>query len=212
MRQIYRKIIYSMGLNKFLEIERESHKTLKKKGQKPLKVDDNKLEEIIERNRKYNIFKKYFNNNYFIIVAVLIQSIIIINLSYQTKSRNIFDNHIFRNSKITLKVKGIGENRIISGSFKNYLEGIYINSNKQDIINNKYFFNESENFVEICFKDNINLNKLSKMFFNCINIIEIDLSLFNTSSAKETEEMFYGCSSLRHLDLSNFDSSLVTSM
>ena len=64
MKQIHRKIIYSRGINKFLEIKRESHKTLKTNGQKQLKVDDNKLEGTRERNRKYNIFKNYFNNNY----------------------------------------------------------------------------------------------------------------------------------------------------
>ena len=45
------------------------------------------------------------------------------------------------------------------------------------------------------------------MFRNCSGLTELDLSFFNTSSAKGMANMFYGCSNLRSLNLSSFDTS-----
>ena len=45
------------------------------------------------------------------------------------------------------------------------------------------------------------------MFYNCSNLISLDLSHFNTSSVTDMEYMFYGCSNLISLDLSDFNTS-----
>ena len=50
------------------------------------------------------------------------------------------------------------------------------------------------------------------MFMNCTNIIEFDLSHFDTSLVTSMVRMFRGCSSLTSLDLSNFNTSLVEEM
>ena len=50
------------------------------------------------------------------------------------------------------------------------------------------------------------------MFKGCKNIIEINLSNFNTSAIESMDSMFEGCSSLISLDLSNFNTSLVKNM
>ena len=112
----------------------------------------------------------------------------------------------FQNSKITLKVRGIGESAIIS-SFDNSIDKIYINPNEQENKTSKYFFNQSENLVEIFFKDSINLINTQNMFYECKNITEIYLSHFNTSLVNNMEQMFYGCLSLTSLVLSNFNIS-----
>ena len=58
----------------------------------------------------------------------------------------------------------------------------------------------------------------SKMFYsehneqNIKNILEMDLSNFDTSNVTDMSGMFYGMSSLTTLDLSNFDTSKVTDM
>ena len=58
----------------------------------------------------------------------------------------------------------------------------------------------------------------SKMFYsehneqNIKNILEMDLSNFDTSKVTDMSGMFYGMSSLTTLDLSNFDTSKVTDM
>ena len=94
------------------------------------------------------------NNNFITIIETIIKYLIIINLFCETK--NMFRYCFFQNSKITLKVRGIGESAIIS-SFDNNIDKIYINSNEQENKTSKYFFNQSENLVEIFFKDSINL-------------------------------------------------------
>ena len=50
------------------------------------------------------------------------------------------------------------------------------------------------------------------MFYECMNITEINLSNFNTSIVTNMNSMFNGCSSLSSLDLSNFNTSIVTNM
>ena len=159
------KIIYPGVKIGFLEIKKNSHKIFNLSGQNELKADDNKLEEIKEKRKKYNILKNYIlNNNFIIIVIILIKSRIVINLFIKTRS-NILNYCFFRYSKITLKVKGISKNRIMYNHY-NYLDKIYINSNKINSISSlQYFFNQSENFVEIILKDNIIINDLSQMFF-----------------------------------------------
>ena len=76
-----------------------------------------------------------------------------------------------------------------------------------------YNFSETEN--------NINNIKLiwdnppistKNLFYDCKNIIEIDLSNFNSSCVFSTDQMFFGCSSLISLDLSYFDTSKVRNM
>ena len=50
------------------------------------------------------------------------------------------------------------------------------------------------------------------MFFYCTDIISIDLSNFDTSSAIDMRYICYGCFSLISLDLSNFNTSSVTNI
>ena len=50
------------------------------------------------------------------------------------------------------------------------------------------------------------------MFADCRDIIEIDLSKFETSNVTDMKSMFYGCSSLASLNLSNINTSRVTTM
>ena len=50
------------------------------------------------------------------------------------------------------------------------------------------------------------------MFSGCNSLESINLSNFNTSSARNMQGMFFSCNSLRFLDLSNFDTSKVYNM
>ena len=121
-------------------------------------------------------------------------------------------------SYINLKIQGTGNINIFSPSCYpvNYPTAVIIN----DLIrieNNEnmfiYNFSETEN--------NINNIKLiwdnppistKNLFYDCKNIIEIDLSNFNSSCVFSTDQMFFGCSSLISLDLSYFDTSKVRNM
>lgn len=52
----------------------------------------------------------------------------------------------------------------------------------------------------------------SAMFFQCINLTNIDVSCFDTSKVTNMSYMFGGCWTLSDLDLSNFNTSNVTDM
>ena len=117
---------------------------------------------------------------------------------------------------MTLKIRGIGESIIFGNEttkhFRdiNYLKEVYINGNKQDKIEYKYNFNQTINFVELFWDDNI--NNCEYMFSKCSNITEIDLSSFKTSQVIDMDYMFSDCSSLTSLNLSNVDTSKVKFM
>ena len=82
-------------------------------------------------NKKDNIITNNIFNNFYLLI---IYSILIINVFIQIKN-NAFDFYYFRLSKISLKIRGTGENTILGNlssnknNFKgiNYLTEIYIN-------------------------------------------------------------------------------------
>ena len=118
-----------------------SYITLDLKGKNKSKIYDIKFREINAKNKKYNIIETYLSNNNFIaIISIIVKYIIIINLFYETK--NMLHYCFFHNSKIALKVRGIGESTIIS-NFENNIDKIYINANEQNKKLSKYFFNQS---------------------------------------------------------------------
>ena len=147
------------------------------------------------------------------IILYLIQ-FIIISILYQIKSNINFDLFHYQVSKITLKIKGIGDSYILGNEtnytftgFKN-LKEVYINGLKQNTIDYLYYFNQSDNLVELIWDDDI--NSCEFMFRKCSNITEINLSNFNTSHVTAMNNMFAFCSSLISLDLSNIDTNHVT--
>ena len=160
---------------------------------------------------KINIIKNKQNkiNSLSIFIVKLLT---IFNIYKQIKSI-VFK---YKDSKIYLKIKGEGENTILSNdkytNFKgiNFLKDVFINGDKQETNKFSYYFNQTDNFVELIFDDNI--NDCRYMLYNCTNITEINLSNFNTSNVTNMEGMFAYCSSLTSLDLSNFDTSQVTHM
>ena len=163
------------------------------------------------KNDKYN----HINRNYIIITII---KFIIISILYTTKC-NKYDLLYFQYlSKITLKVKRIG-NSSIFGNEKNYnynfkslnnLKDVVINGEQQYRIDYIYNLNETENLIELIWDDNI--TNCQYMFYRCTNITEIDLSNFNTSQVNDMKSMFRGCSKLISLYLSDFNTSQVIDM
>ena len=177
-----------------------------------LKRNYNKITENRINKRKNNINNnnKKILKNYLILTLI---QFITMNISNCSK---LFDLINFQDSKITLKIKGIGYNDILHNgteycfkSFNNIIQ-ININGKQQDIISYRYYFNQTDNVVELIFDDR--LTNCQYMFYSCCNITEIDLSNFNTSKITSMGAMFLGCSSLISLDLSRFDTSKVRDM
>ena len=169
------------------------------------------FEDSIKINKDINIKER--NNNKIEIYKRIIFVYIIINLII------LSSNNITKYPNITLKIKGKGYNNIFTSGNHSYLyefnssyypDEIYINGNKQNIVNYSYYFNDTDNYIELIW-NNIIIT-CACMFYDCINITEIDLSHFDTSQVIYMNRMFYNCISLALLDLSHFDTSQVIYM
>ena len=77
---------------------------------------------------------------------------------------------------------------------------------------NIYFIPEYEKDYEIKIKFNYNMNNCSYMFFNCPNIIKIDLSNFITTSVTNMNHMFGRCYNVKEIELNNFNTDEVIDM
>ena len=162
-----------------------------------------KVKKIFIINLKY-LFKNNKNIIYKRIMAI-IRYIILLHLLIETFSKNQYQLFISNISKINLKIKGTGYIKIYN---YNKPDEVYINGNKQYVIQSSYYFSQFNNSIELIW--NNELINCYRMFYGCSNIYEMDLSNFNTSKVKSMEHMLYGCSSLISINLSNFDISLVT--
>ena len=197
--------------NDLFKVKNESITTTIKKETKKILNNNKAIKENKIAKRKNNIKHSNKINRKYIKIIILIK-FIIINIYYQLKNIKLFFSQF---SKITLKIKGIGESNIFPydriykfGSI-NSLKEVIINGN-QEAIKYKYYLNQTDNFVELIWDDNI--TDCTYMFHGCYNITEINLSNFNTSQVTCMFSMFEDCSSLTSLDLSNLDTSQVTEM
>ncbi|MBO5612945.1 MAG: BspA family leucine-rich repeat surface protein [Prevotella sp.] len=53
---------------------------------------------------------------------------------------------------------------------------------------------------------------MSRMFYNCRSLTNLNLSTFDTQNVMDMSEMFYGCTNLTSLNLNDFDTKNVTDM
>ena len=103
----------------------------------------------------------------------------------------------------------------------------FLRNNTYDIINNVFFdsiisidvngnsvpkstrlkMDKYRNSVRLKMKPSI--NSCERMFQNCIDIVEIDLSHFDASQVGNMGHMFYNCKSLTSINFTNFDTSSV---
>ena len=119
-------------------------------------------------------------------------------------------------NKITLKIEGRG-NKTILGYYsedinfkrENFPIQIYINHERQTELMYEYYFDQSDNLVELIWEDKI--SSCHNMFLRCDAIYEIDLSEFDSSNINNMQSMFktiyklfYSCESLKILNLNNF--------
>ena len=100
----------------------------------------------------------------------------------------------------------------IDSFYNNFTEPdeIYINGIIQTEIKNKYYFSETTNTVILIYKHPI--TDCAAMFWTCNEIVEMDLSHFDTSHVTRMLGMFCDCYKLASLDLSNLNTSKITDM
>ena len=113
-------------------------------------------------------------------------------------------------SFIILKTKIIGYVQVLSEFFDFIPNETRINNYINPEIKKGYYFNTSESVIKLIWYYDIYSSY--KMFYNCYNLTEINLSNFDSRNIEDTDYMFYGCSSLTSIDLSSLDTSNVASM
>ena len=170
-----------------------------------IKVSFNEKEKIRNKNTLFDI-----------IFVIIFQVLIIINSQTSIISNN-YNKITLQASSITLHINRTGNSTIFcpfSSSSKfgeSYRPNVVlINGKQQEGVNPSYYFNQTNNIVELIWNNEI--NKTKYMFDGCSNITYIDLFNFNSSGVQEMSHMFSGCSSLTSLNLSNFDASKVNLM
>ena len=113
-----------------------------------------------------------------------------ISLSESKKTdMNIFNNY----SEISLMIRGIGSQNIISDEFIYEPSDIIINNESvKDKCKRIFELCEEENNITLIFNQSI--NTFDNMFKNIINLNSINLSNFDTSKIVNMSSMFYNCS------------------
>ena len=196
--------------NETFEVKNEKSLTSIKKELIIKKFNNSKKKEIQIKKSLINIKDKNAIYRYHIIFIII--KALILNIYCLIKCAR-FQFFYFQNlSKISLKINLIGDSKILGNSFSNfnYLKEVHINGNIIDTKSKKYYFNQTDNYVDSIWNDNI--NNCANMFDGCSNITEINLSNFNTSQVTTMYNMFNSCSSLTSINVSNLDTSHVNSM
>ena len=93
-------------------------------------------------------------------------------------------------------------------------EKVYLNTNSSKMFWSRSDEQKIRNILELNLSsfDTSKVTDMSYMFYSMSNLITLDLSNFDTSKVTDMNAMFDGMSNLTTLNLSNFDTSKVTNM
>ena len=167
------------------------------------KMKNNSKKNEIDKIKNYTTHYNRIKNRKYLLV---INFLTIANLFIQILAINKYT--LYKLSKVKLKIKGVGDKEIYNRQIQKKPNIIIINGNQQDKIKTTYYFNQTENYVELIWNDEI--TNCRRIFINCTNITEFDFSEFDTTNLKDMAFMFQNCSSLTSLNITNFDTSKVT--
>ena len=114
--------------------------------------NDKRVKTIKKENNKIG------NKNILGIYKRIIKIIIVINLFIVTFPNNKLNLMELHSSKITLKIEGNGTKNVFSSdsdyNATYYPDEVYINGNKENIVNSTYYLNQSNNIVELIWNKN----------------------------------------------------------
>ena len=181
---------------------------------KDLKIYLNQIKHINDdriNNKKVKNPNKIKGQKY----KIIIKLILLINLFIRTFPTHKIHFINFYFSNITLRVKGPGLKKIFCSNIQlfstdYYPQSIYIGNNKNDSVNFEYDFISTENVVKLVWNNKI--NNCIYMFTDCTDILQVDLSEFDSSEVTQINNMFRGCTSLISVNFDNFDTSQVSYM
>ena len=112
-------------------------------------------------------------------------------------------------STVLLKFNKTGTVQILGSDFSPEPNRVFVNETQLDEYTNII---NVENFTEVKLEWDSTLTSCKNMFKDLIDVIEIDLSNFNSNSVTDTSSMFQNCTQLSSLNLNGFRTSLVTNM
>ena len=184
-------------------------------------------------NQIYNLKYSARNNIKYLLFLILVINPFIISFLYDELYISKFNS-----ANITLKIKGIGNHKIFYEFYNtnSYPNEVKINGIKQDNVNASYYFDKSDNFIELYWDhnnikgncmfrgcndiyeikflnfDTSKVTSMGLMFYHYTLLTSLDLSKFDTSNVEDISYMFSHCLLLTSLNLSNFDTSKVTNM
>ena len=119
----------------------------------------------------------------------------------------------YNDSSIHLKINGTEQIYIISVSYTGIEPTKIIKNGVETSFMKRINFEPSGlNINNVTLIWNSEISSSDNMFNRCYEIIEIDLSNFNTSKIIDIQRMFAECHSLQFINFNNFDTSSVTSM
>ena len=132
---------------------------------------------------------------------------------------HIYKSQIFKSRKlnlqneITITINGKGSQNILYSQYEFKPNEILLNGQNSNIDEeNKILILEKEENI-VTMKWNNKLIDSRKMFQNLTNIIEIDLTKFDSSDVEKMDYMFNRCTNLKKIIINNsFDTSKVRSM
>ena len=163
---------------------------------------------VKNKHKKYfiNQFRKQIITNQ-IVILVNIILLLTFSLSIKNEQRNI---KVFQ-SEINLIITGSNSNsNVLSNDFAGEPSQILVNGEVNTSCNKMCWLNNGINNVTIRF--GAQLESCKNMFKGLTNIIEIDLSIFDTSKVKDMSYMFDNCTNLEKINFGNINTSLVENM
>ena len=138
---------------------------------------------------------------------IILLKIVLINLENTKNKRNLILNYY---SEIHLVIQGRGEKKFLGDNFNTEPSEVYINGIKNDSCKKKCDLNRDKNNITLRFEKQI--ESLQSMFDTLPNIIEIDISNFDTSKVKTMNRMFCDCKDLEKIIFGKINTSSVEDM
>jgi len=204
-----KRVILKLKETSIVKIIYNNNENNQEENFKEIKLQSN-LDNIMKNRNNINIFyidikhirtKKGIVNkpkqNIFFSLVILIKYLIMSNLVFFIYSKDFkrINTYLYF-SNITIKIHGSGMHSVFNSRGPNPNE-IYINNIKQPRVEDKYYLNETQNYIKLVWKDKI--QDFNYLFLYIINITYIDLTDFDFSLGIQANCMFYGCHSLTEI-------------
>ena len=164
----------------------------------------------VKRLKNLELFSLF----YFVLISFsLIQ--LGFNIPMKRKEGTPFPMQSYSN-EITIKLEGIGEQYILGQNFSLCPDSIILNGQSITVKEFNCSFIDIPDTappistIQLIWNEKI--YSLHGMFENLSNLVEVDLSKFDSSLVRHMTQMFWNCISLTSINFQNFNTSLVEDM